>query len=83
MVRLLLEDVTLLHVNDNITAQVRFKGGATRCLNLPLPLNGWQMRLTKPDLLNQIDRLFDQFTEGQPAAENNEPHSRLMPLPRL
>jgi len=71
MVRLLLEDVTLLRGNNNITAQVRFKGGATRCLNLPLPLNGWQLRLTQPDLLNQIDRLLDQFTEGQLAAELN------------
>lgn len=70
MARLLLEDVTLLR-GQNLSVQVRFKGGATRCLNLPLPLNGWQARLTQPELLNQIDRLLDQFTEGQLAAELN------------
>jgi len=71
MARLLLEDVTLLRGHD-VNVQVRFKGGATRCLNLPLPLNGWQARLTQPELLNEIDRLLDQFTEAQLAAKLNE-----------
>ena len=37
MTRLLLEDVTLLRA-DTIVLQIRFKGGATRTLTVPLPL---------------------------------------------
>ena len=70
MARLLLEDVTLLR-GQNLTVQVRFKGGANRTLSLPLPLNGWQSRQTKPELLQEIDRLLDDFTVGQMAAELN------------
>jgi DNA invertase Pin-like site-specific DNA recombinase len=71
MARLLLEDVTLMRGQD-ISVQVRFKGGAARCLNLPLPLNGLEARRTQPQLLNEIDRMLDQFTEGQMAAEFNQ-----------
>ena len=71
MARLLLEDVTLLRGQD-LTVQIRFKGGATRCLNLPLPLNGWQARCTSPDILKEIDQLLDHLTEGQLAAQLNE-----------
>ncbi len=45
MVRLMLEDVTLLK-QDELVAHVRFRGGATRTLRLPLPLNAWQLRQT-------------------------------------
>ena len=38
MVRLLLEDVTLSR-SEEITLHIRFKGGATKTLKLPLPLN--------------------------------------------
>ncbi len=71
MARLLLEDVTLLRGQD-LSVQVRFKGGATRCLNLPLPLRGGQARLTEPGLLHEIDQLLDQFTEAQLAAQLNQ-----------
>ena len=37
MVRLLLEDVTL-NRDEQISLQIRFKGGACRTLHLPLPL---------------------------------------------
>jgi hypothetical protein len=58
LVRLLLEDVTLLK-NGEITAQVRFKGGITKTLTVPLPLNAWQQRTTSPDVVREIDRLLD------------------------
>lgn len=60
MVRLLLEDVTLLK-GDEITARVRFKGGATRALTLPLP-RGHE---TNPAVLRQIDTLLEQHTDAQ------------------
>jgi DNA invertase Pin-like site-specific DNA recombinase len=59
LVRLLLEDVTLLK-NGEITAQVRFKGGITKTLTVPLPLNAWQQRTTSPDVVREIDRLLDR-----------------------
>lgn len=71
MARLILEDVTLLR-GEKLTVQVRFKGGANRSLSLPLPLNGWQARQTKPELLDEIDRLLDQLTIGQVAGELNQ-----------
>jgi len=70
MARLVLEDVTLLR-GQTLTVQVRFKGGATQSLNLPLPVSGRQARRTQPELLKEIDRLLDQMTEAQVAQEFN------------
>ncbi len=65
MVRLLIEDVTLQRKEGIMTAHVRFKGGATRTLNLPTPLNAWQKRKTSPQLVAEIDRLLDHHTESE------------------
>jgi hypothetical protein len=64
MVRLLVEDVTLIR-GQQITAHVRFKGGATRTLTLPLPLRVYDRRRAKPDAIKEIDSLLDHHTEGQ------------------
>jgi DNA invertase Pin-like site-specific DNA recombinase len=61
MVRLLLEDVTLLR-DKEITLQLRFKGGAQRTLKLPLPLRSWELRQTSPEVVREIDRLLDEHT---------------------
>jgi len=71
MVRLLIEDVTLLKT-ESITAHIRFKGGATRSLTLPVPLPAWATWQTDPELVTRIDRLLDQYTDGQIAALLNE-----------
>jgi len=70
MVRLLIEDVTLTKAKT-LRVQIRFKAGAARTLVLPLPLNAWQQRMTRPDVLAQIDRLLETLTEGQVASELN------------
>src|SRR5258706_3099145 len=57
LVRLLLEDVTLIRSGE-ITAHVRFKGGTTQTLTVPLPLNAWQLRITSPEVVTEIDRLL-------------------------
>jgi len=67
MVRLLLEDVTLLK-DDNITAQVRFKGGAAQTLTLPRR-RGHE---TDPAILQQIDQLLEHHTDAQIAAILNQ-----------
>ncbi len=64
MIRLLLDDVTLLRT-DEIAAHVRFRGGTTHSLHLPLPLNAWQLRQTDPAVVTEIDRLLDEHTEGE------------------
>jgi len=71
MARLLLEDVTLRREQD-ISVQVRFKGGATRQLRLPLPLSGWALRKTKAEIITEIDRLLDEHTESPIARLLNE-----------
>ena len=71
MTRLLLEDVTLLRA-DTIVLQIRFKGGATRTLTVPIPPNAWQQRETSPEVVKQIDRLLEGNTDGQIAAILNE-----------
>jgi DNA invertase Pin-like site-specific DNA recombinase len=70
MVRLLIEDVTLTKA-DQITVQIRFKGGATRELTLPRPLSAWKERTTDPDVIHQIDQLLDAHTDAGIAAELN------------
>ena len=64
MIRLLLEDITLVR-SEQITLHIRFKGGATKTLTLPFPLNSWQLRQTSPDVVNEIDQLLDQYTYPQ------------------
>jgi hypothetical protein len=71
VVRLLIEDVTLIKA-DQVTAHIRFKGGATKTLALPLPLTVAQLRKTSPEVVGQIDHLLDTLTEGQIAAELNQ-----------
>jgi DNA invertase Pin-like site-specific DNA recombinase len=70
MVRLLVEDVTLTKAGQ-ITVQIRFKGGTTRTLHLPIPLASWQARATSPDVLRQIDQLMENCTDAEIAAELN------------
>ena len=72
MVRLLLEDVTLNRDDKQINLQIRFKGGACRTLHLPLPLSNWQLRLTPPAVIEEIDHLLDEHTVAQVAAILNE-----------
>jgi len=70
MVRLLIEDVTLIK-NEKITAHVRFKGGTTRTLILPKPLPAPLAIKTSSDLVSQVDQLLDKYTDSQIADELN------------
>src|SRR3990172_8928240 len=66
MVRLLIEDVTLLR-GEGLVAHVRFSGGATRTITLPLPLPAWQLRKTPAAVVKEIDRLLEDHTDGEVA----------------
>jgi DNA invertase Pin-like site-specific DNA recombinase len=71
MVRLLLEDVTLLG-GETITAHLRFKGGATQTLVLPAPLSAPQLRKTSPAIVQEVDHLLNDHTDEEIAAILNE-----------
>lgn len=70
MVRLLVEDITLTK-EETVKVQVRFKGGATRDLNLPRPRRSWERHQTDPEVIKQIDHLLDTHTDSQTAEELN------------
>ena len=70
MAALILEDVTLIR-DQRITAHVRFKGGASRTVTVPLPLPAAQLRKTDAEVVRLVDTLLEQHTDGEVAAELN------------
>jgi DNA invertase Pin-like site-specific DNA recombinase len=64
MVRLLIEDVTLLKM-DAVVARVRFRGGAAQTIQLPLPRTAAQLRKTDPAVVTEIDGLLDAHTDRE------------------
>ena len=71
MLALLVEDVTLIKQRE-ITAAVRFRGGASTTLTLPRPLTAQQMRATHTEVRQAIDTLLDEYTDAQVAHILNE-----------
>lgn len=71
MFALLIEDVTLVK-RENISIQVRFKGGSTISLSIPVPLNAWQGRTTPRQVVSLIDELLEQHSEAQVVKQLNE-----------
>jgi DNA invertase Pin-like site-specific DNA recombinase len=71
MVRLMLEDVTLIR-KDRITVHVCFKGGTSTTLELPLPKPAWEERTTSPAVVQEIDALLNHHTVGQVVGILNE-----------
>jgi DNA invertase Pin-like site-specific DNA recombinase/DNA-binding transcriptional regulator YiaG len=68
--RLLIEDVTI-NKTDKIHLHIRFRGGRTTCLVVPIPLASYQARQTKPNTLAALDRLLDTNTDAQAAEALN------------
>ena len=71
MLGLLIEDVTLIKQRE-ISAAVRFRGGATTTLSLPRPLTAQQLRVTHEEVRQQIDTLLDEYTDAQTAHRLNQ-----------
>ena len=67
MVALLIEDVTLTK-SQEITVQVRFRGGAVTTLQVPLPMNAWQILKTPDHVLAQINALLEHHTDAETVA---------------
>jgi hypothetical protein len=70
-VRFLIEDVTV-HKTDQIVAHIRFKGGATQTITVPLPPPFSQSRLTVPETLAAMDRLLEEYTDAEVAEQLNQ-----------
>jgi DNA invertase Pin-like site-specific DNA recombinase len=71
MVRLLIEDVTLVRATE-IHAHLRLRGGTTHSLVLPLPKCSWELRQTPPEVIREIDALLDRHTDQEIADILNE-----------
>jgi hypothetical protein len=56
---------SLLLKSSEVRAQLRFKGGATHTLTLPLPKSAWMLRQTPETVVTEINRLLDDHTEGE------------------
>ena len=62
MAQLLIDDVTLVKT-DKLHVHIRFKGGTTESLVLPLPENAWLKRLTPPEIVVRIEALLEHHEE--------------------
>lgn len=71
IVALLIEDVTLTK-RENITVQVRFRGGKTHSFTLPLPLPMARIRKTPAKVVQTLDELLDSMTDREAAERLNE-----------
>jgi DNA invertase Pin-like site-specific DNA recombinase len=70
MARLLIDDVTMVKT-DQIHLHVRFRGGQTTSMTVPIPPPAWQLRQTKTGTLTVLDRLLDDHTDAETAAALN------------
>ena len=70
MLRLLVEDVTLLR-DDVIRLSIRWRGGATRQIECPLPLGAPDLRRTPPAVVEQVRALATEQTDAQVAETLN------------
>ncbi len=68
MVRLILEDVTLIREGSELVAHIRFRGGATHTLRLPIV----DLRRTSSEIREEIARLLDDHSDGEIAAILNQ-----------
>jgi DNA invertase Pin-like site-specific DNA recombinase len=70
MARLLIDDVTLAKT-DQIHLHVRFRGGQTTSLTIPIPPTGWKARQTDPGTFTLLDRFLDHHTDAETAEALN------------
>ena len=72
MVRLLISDVTLTKGENDIKIQIRFVGGATEEHAITRPRSACEEMRHSPELLKEMDRLLDTYTDGEVAEILNQ-----------
>jgi DNA invertase Pin-like site-specific DNA recombinase len=70
MVRLLIEDVTLIK-GAQLDVHVRLRGGATRSLTMPVPQPSYEGWKTDPEVIAVIDQLLGEHTTSEVATQLN------------
>lgn len=68
MLRLLVEDVTLIEAPEAIAVHVRFRGGGTRSVSVTRPLPAWKSWLTPAETVAEIDHLLEQHPRARSPA---------------
>jgi Recombinase/Recombinase zinc beta ribbon domain len=71
MLRLLIEDLTLTK-GDALHVDIRFSGGDTRSFDLALPKSCVELRTSDAEVIKEIDRLIDTYTDSEIADVLNE-----------
>jgi DNA invertase Pin-like site-specific DNA recombinase len=71
MIRLLIEDVTLFKA-DAIHIKIRFKGGKTKEMQVPIPLAAWQARQTAPAVVERIREMACTKTDNEITEQLNK-----------
>ena len=71
MIRLIIEDVTMQRSDKDVDLCIRFKGGATHRMTVQVPLVVWKARKTKPEIIEEIDKLMDFFADKEIAKNLN------------
>jgi DNA invertase Pin-like site-specific DNA recombinase len=70
MARLLIDDVTLVK-GKHLSVGVRFRGGATKELSLPVPKNAFDECKTSSQIVADIDRLLETHSDHEIAEQFN------------
>ena len=65
MLRLVIEDLTLIRRGREIDLKVRWRGGAVTETSIPVPPNGIEARRTPPNLLNRIAEDAHFYTDRE------------------
>ena len=68
---MIIEDVTMVRDAKNTDLRIRLKGGATHQMTVPVPLSACEARKTKPEIIEEIDKLIAHFTDREIADNLN------------
>jgi DNA invertase Pin-like site-specific DNA recombinase len=71
IVRLLIEDVTI-GKGEEVTVDVRFRGGATRSITVPRTRRPWEDCRVSPEVVREIDRRLADHTHAEIAEILND-----------
>jgi len=72
MLRLLIEDVTIKNDDKKIIANIRFKAGTSKTLDIEKKLPMCEVRKTRKDIVRQVDEMTENYTPSEIADILNE-----------